>query len=309
MGFGESFLEYPALFPARRGGEAWGDEEVFLEFAGGPYRFSGLDSEQVEVIRTRFSELIVDSVDPAASTADTVIYRVSNADFVQFDASNWEYTLDLDSSPAALRIAGLDMMARLDWLPAIVGSIWTSANSGNRFRLVFENYFRLLVAHRLLERGGVLLHSAAVVDSDEACLFIGQSGAGKSTISRLSLQSGRRVLSDDINALTTAGGVTMVEKLPFAGELGQTSVRSECVPARLIARLRQGSVNSIRPLGRAEALAALVACSPYINSDPYRIDRLGTLLEQLLETIPAVELTFSLDGEFWSCLKEIGAAA
>lgn len=49
--------------------------------------------------------------------------------------------------------------------------------------------------------GGVLVHSAAVVCGGRGLLFLGDSGAGKSTIAMLGLQVGAEVLGDDLNFL------------------------------------------------------------------------------------------------------------
>jgi hypothetical protein len=104
--------------------------------------------------------------------------------------------------------------------------MWTSVEEPLKDVIgVFENFFRLLVAYRLNEIGGALLHSAAVVRDSRAYLFLGRSGAGKSTISKINQDAGLDVLSDDMNALVVENGRTLVEKLPFAGDLGQTAER------------------------------------------------------------------------------------
>src|SRR4029077_13002257 len=57
----------------------------------------------------------------------------------------------------------------------------------------------LLIMHRLTQEKGIELHGAGIVTSDGvANLFVGHSGAGKSTTTRLwTSREGVQVLSDD----------------------------------------------------------------------------------------------------------------
>lgn len=302
MSFGATYLEYPDLFPARRGGERCGDRQVIVTLPGGPYAFSGLDPAQEQIVRERLDGYCREEGDAAAAAVQTLVFRVAGADFLDIETRGWEYTLDLDYEPAAVRLAGLELMGRLDWNPALRGALWTSAFDRESFYGAFENFFRVLFAYRLLEGGGALLHSAGVVDGGGALLFLGRSGAGKSTLARLSLESGRTVLSDDMNALWPAEEGPSVARLPFTGDFPVRSSESGYYPLRAICRLQKGERNSLAPMRAAEALAALVACSPSVNRDPYRRERLLANLTALVRSVPTHVLTFSRAGGFWELL-------
>lgn len=154
----------------------------------------------------------------------------------------------------------------------------------------------------LLEAGGALLHSAAVVDEGGAVLFVGVSGAGKSTVSRRALESGRAVLSDDLNAVVREGGRVWVEQAPFTGDLGPANTVRGRFPLARVLRLRKGETAALRAMGRAEVLALLAGCSPYVNADPVRREQVLGNLEGSLAGVPADELTFPRDGGFWHLL-------
>ncbi len=307
MSFGERYLRFPDLFPARRSGEGWGGETVTIDFAGGPYRFSGLSAAQVAAVREHFGELAQGT--GATPGGETRVFRVTAAELLPPPAERWEYTFDRDCAPRCVRLAGHELMASIEWptpgseAPAaqLRGALWTPAGEGGTFQRVFENYFRVLAAYRLLELGGVLLHSAGVVAGAAADLFVGQSGAGKSTISRLALAAGRAVLSDDINALCPGDGGSRVEKLPFAGDLGRTRTPRASYPLRSLNRLRHGE-DALRPIGAAEAIALLVACSPFVNGDPHRSGRLVENLERLARAVPTREVSFDREGGIWELL-------
>lgn len=319
MAFGEQFLVFPDLFPRRRSGEAWGNEAVEIDFIGGPYRFEGLDPRQVAACHDRFGELCVPAegggTDDQGVTVVSRLFRVGAAEFIPLDlSSGWDYTFDMDFAPDTVRLAGVDFMGRLDGLldttgdegddpQGLTGTLWTHEVEGAAFQCLFENFFRVVVAYRLLGLGGALLHSAGVVSKGWAHLFLGRSGAGKTTLSRLSLASGRTVLSDDMNALCPADERTVVEKLPFAGDLGRTPGPRSSYPLRTLNRLLQGD-DAIAPLSTSKAVAMLIACSPFVNSDPHRLDDLISNLEQLVASVPTQDLHFSLGGTFWRLLDD-----
>jgi hypothetical protein len=226
------------------------------------------------------------------------------------DTHGWDYGLDFAWSPAAVRLAGLGLVARLEWRPHLAAALWTPEDGGPRFPGVFENFLRVLVAYRLLEIGGVVLHSAGVVRGGAAFLFLGRSGAGKTTVARLSLAAGAEVLSDDLNALCPGGGDAaggagcVVVKLPFTGDLGERRATRPPVRLGALLRLEQDAGDALAPLSRAETLACLLACAPFVNVDPHRRERLQqTLLDLLAAGAPrAFALRFSLRGAFWSII-------
>jgi hypothetical protein len=195
---------------------------------------------------------------------------------------------------------------RLDWAPALGGALWTSED-GALFPGIFENFLRVLVAYRLVELGGVVLHSAGVASGSGAFLFLGPSGAGKTTLSRMSEDRGRTVLSDDLNALLPSSGPEpgrpRVVKLPFTGDLGERRAAAPPSPLRGLLRLEKGADDALRPLSPGETLALLFACSPFVNADPHRQESLLTNLAGLAAAAPAQALTFNLDGRFWSILE------
>ena len=302
MSFGAGFLRHPDLFPARRAGEPWGDRALALDVAGGPYLLSGLAASQEEALRHRFGSLCGP---PGAGGTATAVFRAPAADFLRIDTRGWEYTLDLDPAPDALRVAGLHLMARLGWTPALAGALWTPEAAGEEWASVCENYLRLLTAYRLLAEGGALLHSAGLSDGESAWLLLGPSGAGKTTASRLCLAAGGTVLSDDLNAVLFRDGKARLRKLPFTGDLGERTGGPESVPLRAVLRLAKGEEEGLRPLSPAAALAGLVAAAPFVNRDPFRREALLGVLERLARAVPAWEVTFAREGGLWGMLQEI----
>jgi hypothetical protein len=311
MTFGGGFLRVPDLFPGRRSGEPWGDRAVALDVAGGPYLLSGLSPAQEEALRQRFGGLCRSGGEGAAVASR--VFRAPAADFLDRDVRGWEYALDMEPSPAGVRLAGLRLMARLDGWPDLAGALWTCESAGEEWAAaVCENFLRVLVAYRLLAQGAALIHSAGVTDGESGLLLLGPSGAGKTTASRLCLAGGGAVLSDDLNAVRPDAAGARLQKLPFTGDLGERcdpTTPAAGVPLRALVRLAKGPREGLRPLSPAAALAGLVAAAPYVNRDPWRQGALLTLLERLARRVPAYELTFSLAGDPWAILRSIPPVA
>jgi hypothetical protein len=325
MSFGARFLRHPERFPERPRGAAWGDRELLLDLPGGPYQLLGLSAGQEEGVLATFPAArgLVRGALPAAATGDAPIpiqlLRCTADEFLPVDVRGWDYGLDFDWAPAVVRMAGLGLQGRLDWRPGLsglAGALWVHEDGGERFPGVFENFLRVLVAYRLLELGGAVLHSAGVVRDGAAFLFLGRSGAGKTTAARLSLARGAEVLSDDLNALVVgsaghgagggAGGCVVL-KLPFTGDLGERRALRPPLPLGGLLRLAQDSVDALAPLSRAETLACLLACAPFVNVDPHRRERLEEVLLALAAAAAprAYTLRFSLSGGFWSIIDRI----
>ena len=115
MSFGDGFLRLPDLFPGRHSGEPWGDRAVAVAVAGGPYLFTGLSATQEAAVRDRFAGLCRDA--DAAAAVVCQVFRAPATDFLDRDVRGWEYTLDMEHAPGGVLLAGLRLMARLDWVP------------------------------------------------------------------------------------------------------------------------------------------------------------------------------------------------
>ncbi len=193
--FGARYLKNPAMFPLGLDGESWGSRELSLGVLDKRFLVCGLSAAQEHTIRSLWPRFVID--DPDRADVALFVHRAPTSIFIKFD--RWEYTLDFDYTTKSLSMAGLDLMGRLELVPELRAALWVATEEHDLFHSAFENFLRILVAYAALDLGGGLFHSAAVVEGYSAWLFVGHSGAGKSTVSQLALDSGRAVLSDDLN--------------------------------------------------------------------------------------------------------------
>lgn len=142
---------------------------------------------------------------------------------------------------------------------------------------------------RLLEHGGLMLHSSALSCGGKAYLFSGPSTVGKSTHTRMwqRLYSGVEILNDDKPALRCIDGVWYAYGTPWCGKDGIN--KNGKAPLAGICFLKQAQENRIRQLSVPEALAS---CLSQIQrfTRPENVEKQLLLLEKLVSTVPVWEL-------------------
>jgi hypothetical protein len=162
-----------------------------------------------------------------------------------------------------------------------------------------------LLMMNLLTRGrGVEVHACGIEDSDgRGYLFVGQSGAGKTTTARLwQKASGIEVLSDDRIILRRLDGRIWMYGTPWHGEA--ECARATRTPLTHIFFLGRGKNNEVIPVRPPDAVARLMACSFVPFYDASALDYVLAFFEQVTEAIPCSELRFALDGRVLEFVRE-----
>lgn len=131
------------------------------------------------------------------------------------------------------------------------------ADSWNTF--VTDSMLRILFSQVAVLESAFLIHSSVVVSADGAHLFMGKSGTGKSTHSRLWIRNfpDCSLLNDDNPLLTVDydGSVT-VHGTPWSGKT--PCWRNASASLSSMTRLRQASCNCYTPLADMQAFMALL---------------------------------------------------
>ncbi len=137
----------------------------------------------------------------------------------------------------------------------------------------------------------VLIHSSVIVHQNKAVLFLGESGTGKSTHTRLWLNHipDAHLLNDDSPILTVENGIPMVYGSPWSG-------KTHCYhqlqfPLAAAVRLSQAPYNKIRRLSVIEAFSAIhPSCPPALAQDEKFQDMIVDMLSDVLAAVPVFHL-------------------
>ena len=155
----------------------------------------------------------------------------------------------------------------------------------------------LVVMHRLGRERGVEVHAAGLYDATlrEAghggFLFIGHSGAGKSTTTRLWRE--RRdvtILSDDRIILRKHDGQVWMHGTPWHGEAAFAAAEKCRIDKLFI--LEQAPENKIIQLRGSQAVGELMARSFLPFYDGPALESTMAFLQEIVETIPCYRLQF-----------------
>lgn len=126
------------------------------------------------------------------------------------------------------------------------------------FRFALDNALMVMYALSTATQMTALFHSSVIGCDGHAYMFLGKSGTGKSTHSRLWLKhiEGTELMNDDNPVVRIEDGVATVYGSPWSGKT--PCYRNVSAPLGAIVQLSQAPYNKIRPLKSILAYAALV---------------------------------------------------
>lgn len=135
------------------------------------------------------------------------------------------------------------------------------------------------------------IHSSVIEKEGKALLFLGKSGTGKSTHSRLWLQhvEGCSLLNDDEPIVRLMPDNTVrVFGAPWSGST--PCYRNESAEVVAFVQLEQHSENIIRKVNGVEALRYIVEAAAILGSSATHRNRVINTISDILEKIPVYKL-------------------
>ena len=172
---------------------------------------------------------------------------------------------------------------------------------GVRHEYALDSLIRILLTVALLPRHGFLLHAASIVRDGRAYVFMGRSGAGKSTTASLSPEGS--VLTDEISLLRFDDGVWRAHGTPFWGEF-RAAGHNRDYPVAGIYFLSQSRENKVVPMKPKEMLRAMLPCVLFFSSDPGDNSALLNILVAFVHHIPCFDLHFRKEAAFWDAVLQ-----
>ena len=169
---------------------------------------------------------------------------------------------------------------------------------GNWSMLLYR--FALWVAYGLmtLRRDTLAIHSSCIVYQDKAVLFLGESGTGKSTHTRLWREhiEGAVLLNDDSPMIRVEEGKVWAYGSAWSGKT--PCYKQERYELVACVRLSQAPCNRIQKLSVLQAYGAIhPSCAPEFAYDDALYDEVSRIIGQILSVVPCFHLACLPDRE------------
>ena|GEM_PF-2243017 len=151
----------------------------------------------------------------------------------------------------------------------------------------------------------VFFHAACVERNGKAFMFLGRSGAGKTTAAFLSVEAGARVLAEEMTCVCglDAEGALKVATLPFR-QRGGTLVSPLVLPLERILVLNQSNCDRVTKLSRSAELSALARCATIGSRHPLMMSAAFGLVRRIAEMAEIRLLEFRKSSEFWHAVDD-----
>lgn len=198
------------------------------------------------------------------------------------------------------KVAGKITFKRADYLIESTPD-YTSATIHVHDELALKHaLMNLYSSYIVYHNWGLLIHSSCAIQNGKAHIFVGHSGAGKSTAARLS--DPRELLSDEATIVKISEDEITVFDSPFRSELQSTGYQQPS-PLAGIHLLHQAEANRLEKMRKPDALLSLMDKVFYWSHDPVETQRIMGLLRTLVEKVPVYDLHFRKDPTFWELIS------
>ncbi|MGA1868374.1 MAG: hypothetical protein ACMUJM_07485 [bacterium] len=275
-----------------------------LEIGGIPITIKSEDSSFVDCIAEKYKEFNhiarslngeADAINAAESVAPFQLY-------MNIRHNEEELSSQLHKEKLWIEVAYQDdrFVVRRPDLEGDIDLVGRVAHVTNRAALYsFDSFLRIMYSLILPQMEGFLVHAASVVKDEMGYVFMGRSGAGKSTIALYS--SYYTVLSDEISLIKKIGDQYILYSTPFWGEQ-EIKGGNFYVPLAGICQLRQNSQLSLRRLGKREALRYLMENILYFAKEPFLTNQIFHNCSDFIEKIDIFVLSFQKNEYFWKII-------
>jgi hypothetical protein len=190
--------------------------------------------------------------------------------------------------------------------PGLKGEINIKQAIGNLIIAVGQSFeavdYCLRVACSLLvfQRGGLMIHAAGIIHDQKGYLFAGRSGAGKTTISKVSKD--RVVLNDDLVVIIKENLGWRVYSTPFWNPTQVKPSNGNSLLAKVLFLVQDFKV-FLESMSFGSALAGLISSIPILTTNSCLGDELLIRCSEVLTVTEYFRLHFLPDDSFWDLIQ------
>lgn len=166
----------------------------------------------------------------------------------------------------------------------------SEANADRMAEFALSNAMMLLYTFCTSPYDTLMVHASVIAHDGGGYMFLGRSGTGKSTHSRLWLKyiEDTHLLNDDNPVIRFVDGEALVYGTPWSGKT--PCYRNESVPLKAVVRLSQAPYNRIARLAPLHAFASLMPACSCMRWDGRSVYALHKTVESVIGVAPCWHL-------------------
>jgi len=160
--------------------------------------------------------------------------------------------------------------------------VFSISNDNRHARFAIDNAAMLLYAFSSADKYTIEMHASVIKKDGYGYMFLGKSGTGKSTHSRLWMEhiEGATLLNDDNPIVRIIDGKAIVFGSPWSGKT--KCYKNDYAPIKAIVHLKQAKKNEIKELRAVEAYATIYTSSSGLKIDAQKADSLHNSIAELI---------------------------
>ncbi len=187
------------------------------------------------------------------------------------------------------------ILAAGDFSEAVVHVPRTASGPAVEFAL--SNSLMLMYTFRTSPYDTLMTHASVIRYNDGGYMFLGRSGTGKSTHSRMWLENieGAVLLNDDNPIVRVIDGKAYIYGSPWSGKT--PCYKNEVVPLKAVVRISQAPYNKIERLSALKSYASLKPSCSCMKWDKRSTDALHESVEKVISIVPCWLLECLPDAE------------
>ncbi len=163
--------------------------------------------------------------------------------------------------------------------------------AGDKYRFFcLNNSLMLLYAFSTANLDTLMMHASVIKNGADGFIFLGKSGTGKSTHSRLWLDyiEGSELLNDDNPVVRIFNGKAIVYGTPWSGKT--PCYRNEEALLKGIVKLQQAPLNQIKTLSLLQAYAVVLPACSSMRWEEEIASGVHRTVEKLIGRVPCYRL-------------------
>ncbi|MDQ0242580.1 hypothetical protein J2S09_000116 [Bacillus fengqiuensis] len=205
-----------------------------------------------------------------------------------------DYHVDIESDPSGIIYRRADYLLEVnhDYNEATI-----SVYDEFALKHALHTLYSAFIVHH---RWGLLVHSSCVAHNEKAYVFAGQSGAGKSTVARLS--NPRPILSDEATLVKIDDNRITIFDSPFRSELTTPYFHQSCELSSIYLLVQSMDIKTT-PIKKSDALLGLMDKIFYWHHDHSETTKLLKMCKQLVEQVPVYKMHFQKNDAFWELIS------